>query len=110
MRRWPLVALLLCAALIGAAAAVAQEPQDPDSAGAYREEPPEYPEGHFCSPAGVVAGWKVIDSTHPCFCKNMGDPQESCEKPITNDPVCNQYCHEKHCSCPLICESHVGAK
>ena len=107
--RWVAIVVIIVALLAGAAIAYGQDPPDPDSAGAYTQEPPEYPEGHFCSPAGVVAGGKVIDSDHPCHCKNMGDPQESCEKPVTNDPVCTQYCHEKHCSCPLICES-VHAK
>lgn len=71
-----------------------------------QQEPPEYADGVFCSPAGVVAGGKVIDADHPCHCKNMGDPQDSCETPTTNDPVCKQWCHEQHCSCPLTCESH----
>lgn len=67
-------------------------------------EPPEYAPGVLCSPGGdIVQGRQTPD--HPCACKNMGDPQTSCEKPTTNDPVCRQYCHEQHCACPLICES-----
>lgn len=67
-------------------------------------EPPEYPEGVSCSPAGDVKNGKIVAADHPCHCKNMASPDTSCETPTTNDPVCKQYCHEKHCSCPLECE------
>jgi hypothetical protein len=72
-------------------------------------EPAEYPVGVFCSPAGDVAGGKIIAADHPCHCANMGDPQTSCETRTTNDPVCRQYCHEQHCRCPVQCGSHVQA-
>lgn len=70
------------------------------------QEPPEYPAGMFCTPLGDYVPGKGRTTDHPCHCKNMGDPQTSCEKPTTNDPVCRQFCHEQHCSCPLACESH----
>lgn len=70
-----------------------------------QEEPAEYPEGTLCSPRGdIVQGQQTPD--HPCACKNMGSSETSCEKPVTNDPQCKQWCHEKHCGCPLTCESH----
>lgn len=72
-----------------------------------QEEPSEYPEGVFCSPAGITARGKVIDADHPCFCKNMASSEDSCEKPTTNDPECKQWCHEKHCSCPMLCTGSI---
>ena len=67
------------------------------------QEPPEYPEGVVCTPAGIVQGDAIIDPDHPCHCKKMTYSNTSCEVPATNDRMCSQYCHEKHCRCPLVC-------
>lgn len=66
-------------------------------------EPPEFPAGWFCTPRGIVKNGKQ-SGEHPCHCKNMADPQTSCETRTTNDPQCSQWCHEQHCSCPIVCE------
>jgi hypothetical protein len=65
-------------------------------------EPPEYPDNVSCSPAGDTSGGVVINRDHPCHCK-----------PVDHDPMCegthrqmgsecNQWCWEKHCSCPTM--------
>jgi hypothetical protein len=81
-------------------------------------EPPAFPEGIMCSPAGVVAHGVVIDKDHPCHCKQMlipptsddsgdtqGAPDPDCcdATEHTHDPQCSQYCHEDHCACPKLC-------
>jgi hypothetical protein len=79
--------------------------QDPD-APHQRAEPPEYPEGVSCTPAGDIA-YGVQTGEHPCACKRMIAPDHDCDTAQTlPDPVCAQYCHEKHCACPITCEEH----
>lgn len=69
------------------------------------QEPPEYAVGTMCTPAGDnVNGLQTPD--HPCACKNMTapTPDGECDLLITNDSLCKQWCHEKHCSCPRMCK------
>jgi hypothetical protein len=98
MRRvlWPSLALLLVSMIAGAALAsqIVTNPQ----------EPPEYADGVYCTPAGTMA-YGIQMGDHPCACKNMlrDDKDGCCDVPVTNDPVCQQWCHEKHCACPKAC-------
>jgi hypothetical protein len=67
-------------------------------------EPNEYPSGVYCTPHGdLYKGVQTPD--HPCSCKNMfrQDDDGCCDQRVTNDPVCMQWCHEQHCSCPKTC-------
>ncbi len=71
----------------------------------YVQEPPEYPEGLSCSPAGMLAGGKVIDASpdHHCACKRM-DADPLCEGEPIEEASCLQYCRHGHCSCPVLCD------
>lgn len=67
------------------------------------QEPPIYPEGMYCTPRGdVVQGVQTPD--HPCRCKRMADPEDSCET-VRESSECLQWCHKEHCKCPIACES-----
>ena len=69
-------------------------------------EPPEYPQGWYCTPKGDVAeGIKTPD--HPCACKRMY-ADEACELNPTHDAACKQFCHENHCGCPVACPEPKG--
>lgn len=65
-------------------------------------EPPEYPSGQFCSPVGDIVAGKPIND-HACKCKRL-DHSEQCDGPASHDAVCKQWCHEQHCSCPIVCD------
>ena len=88
-------ALLIFLLLLGTFRLGAQHPVEPE----------EYPPGWTCSPAGIVSGGAVIDADHPCHCRPMRTDADCCGKPAP-DPVCNQYCSEQHCACPILC--HPG--
>lgn len=67
-------------------------------------EPAPYPEGVFCTPKGdTVLG--VETGLHPCACHMVmrESPDGCCDILQANDPVCRQYCTEKHCACPREC-------
>jgi hypothetical protein len=67
------------------------------------QEPPEYPDGNFCTPKGdVVKGTQTPD--HPCACHRV-NRTEFCEGEPSHEPVCKQYCHERHCRCPVTCDT-----
>lgn len=72
-----------------------------------QQEPPEYPDGVSCSPAGTMAGGKVINPSpdHRCSCKRM-DADPLCEGEPSHESDCLQWCHEdkNHCSCPVVCD------
>lgn len=73
------------------------------------QEPPEYPDGNFCDPRGTVNNQgRVIAPDHPCTCKRMVEPTKddpACELGfIHEDQKCLQYCHYKHCACPVDCK------
>ena len=83
------------------------------------QEPPEYPNGTFCSPVGdVIRGRQTKD--HPCACKrhdeadqNDPDNHKMCKAgeatQPSHDAVCKQWCHESKCSCPVACDTaHHG--
>lgn len=67
-------------------------------------EPPEYPKGVYCSPKGDVA-FGVQTADHPCHCQNMYRESEKgcCDVKVSLDSTCMQFCHEQHCSCPIVC-------
>lgn len=67
-------------------------------------EPVPYEKGVYCTPKGkLVFGTQTSDD--PCSCKNMLRESKDgcCDVPVTNDPVCRQYCTEKNCACPKVC-------
>jgi hypothetical protein len=67
------------------------------------EEPPEYPDGTFCSPQGdQVNGTQTPD--HPCSCHRVVH-DELCEGEPSHEAMCKQWCHEKHCHCPVTCDA-----
>lgn len=69
-------------------------------------EPPEYPDGWFCSPRGDIHnGTQTAD--YPCHCARMNH-SDSCDDPKadSHDPGCGQFCHEQHCACPIACDAH----
>lgn len=71
--------------------------QDPEPG-----ERQEYPDGQFCSPKGdIIGGFQTLD--HPCHCHRV-DYDEFCEGTPTHDQVCQQYCSERHCACPITCD------
>lgn len=72
-------------------------------------EPPEYPDGVYCTPAGdLFRGLQTPD--HPCKCHMVmrsATPDNCCDILQANDPVCRQYCSEKHCACQHECLPYV---
>jgi hypothetical protein len=78
-------------------------------------EPKPYPPGQFCSPKGdVVHGTQT--SAHPCTCRRHDTPdgndpeaKKMCQAgEATNpshDPICQQWCSEEHCLCPVVCDT-----
>jgi hypothetical protein len=67
-------------------------------------EPPEFPDGVYCTPQGkVYKGLQTPDE--PCHCQIMmrEDQDGCCNIQQNNDPKCTQYCHEQHCRCPHEC-------
>jgi hypothetical protein len=89
--------LLLSTLLLGVVAPPTQIVTNPN-------EPDEYAEGVYCTPKGD--NYKGVQTPdHPCACKNMmrEDKDGCCDVRVTNDPVCKQYCSEKHCACPKQC-------
>lgn len=79
--------------------------QLPSQAGQW-VEPPEYPEGSFCTPMGDSVGGTQTPN-HPCHCKRMqeeGKDKDCCNGPVHEDwQHCNQGCHPKKCACPATC-------
>ena len=65
-------------------------------------EPPEYPEGAFCTPQGdYVNGKQTYD--HACACHRV-DHDPNCDGTPIEHSVCLQFCHPRHCRCPVHCE------
>lgn len=63
--------------------------------------PDPYPEGWFCTPRGTYKNGQQT-TEHPCRCQRMDhDPQ--CEGLPIEDLRCEQWCHAKHCNCPIKC-------
>ena len=68
------------------------------------DEPAPYPKGVYCTPKGdLVHG--VQTDLHPCKCHNMVRESKDgcCDVPVTNDPVCAQFCNEAACACKKEC-------
>ena len=70
-------------------------------------EPPVYPPGYYCSPAGTVSEGRVIDPDHPCACHKTcatGTDEEGTQTPyVAEDSKCLQWCNKSHCGCPVPC-------
>ncbi len=84
------------------------------------QEPPKYPVGQFCSPKGDIIRGRAT-TTHPCKCKRHDegdltnpDADRMCKagEPVnpTHDAVCNQWCNESACACPVECKTGHGSK
>ena len=83
-----------------------QDPQNPPPRG----EPKEYPDGVFCTPKGDIA-YGVQTSDHPCVCHrvNQSMAHDCCDHAQdSHEQACNQWCSEKHCSCPVECPMPEG--
>jgi hypothetical protein len=69
------------------------------------QEPPEYPDGQLCDPRGTVnVKGELMSPDHPCACHRV-NRTEFCEGEPSHESVCKQWCHEKHCHCPVTCET-----
>ena len=70
-------------------------------------EPPEYPAGQYCTPAGDMFEGLVVNPDHPCHCVKMcamSTDEEGHQTPyVAEDKTCNQWCHKSHCGCPIPC-------
>ena len=68
------------------------------------QEPPEYPDGMYCSPKGdITVNGQVLHPDHKCLC-HREDHSQDCEGEPTHDSQCKQWCHENHCRCPIMCK------